>query len=111
MNSNDIINSLYINSDVNATDFTNTLARFNTYLNIKELDKKQDIFKQSDLLKENILSLSEYSSKSIDEVANNLFLNMVDMARLMPSLYRPYYEHRPTIYRKTYTNNTSFDTL
>lgn len=72
LNSNDIINSLYINSDVNATDFTNTLARFNTYLNIKELDKKQDIFKQSDLLKENILSLSEYSSKSIEYLNKNL---------------------------------------
>ncbi|TLT07829.1 hypothetical protein FE243_03585 [Aliarcobacter thereius] len=72
LNANDIINSLYINSDVNETEFTNTLARFNTYLKIKELDKKQDIFKQSDLLKENILSLSEYSSKSIEFINKNL---------------------------------------
>jgi hypothetical protein len=69
---NNIIDKLYMESDANETDFTNKLSNYNLILkNFKSLPNST-IFNKSKQLKDNILTLTEFSQKSIEYANKNL---------------------------------------
>ena len=69
---NNIIEKLYMESDSNETSFTNKLSNYNLILNNFKSLPDSTIFNKSKQLKENILTLTEFSQKSIEYANKNL---------------------------------------
>lgn len=69
---NNIIEKLYMESDANETDFTHKLSNYNLILNNFKSLPDSTIFNKSKQLKENILTLTEFSQKSIEYANKNL---------------------------------------
>lgn len=69
---NNIIEKLYMESDADETDFTNKLSSYNLILNNFKTLPDSTIFNKSKQLKENILTLTEFSQKSIEYANKNL---------------------------------------
>lgn len=73
-NHNDILDELYIDCDIDETELTYKLSNYkDRYLkNINNITESNELFEKSNILKNNLLNLSEYSTKSIELMNKNL---------------------------------------
>ena len=73
-NHNDILDELYIDCDIDESELTYKLSNYkDRYLkNINNITESNELFEKSNILKNNLLNLSEYSTKSIELMNKNL---------------------------------------